>query len=276
MLPNFSKQLGFSIIELMIATTLGMVLTGAAIQFMLGSNQTYALNDDLSRVQENGRVAMDILAMDLRRAGYQEDLRGVKPFVVMSDCTHSSGATMPCASEGSGNDSDTLPIQYAASSSINTDCLGRAPTLVAGGSANDVIANVYTIQDSDFSNQVSSLYCEGYNVTTGAVIPGGAQPIVDGIDRMQVLYRVENTTTSTAEYMSFDRVKAAGREEDITAIRIGLLVSNGLTTGKANPTTKKYQLLDSNNSLDITNDTQMRRIYTSTIQLNNRHAGATP
>ena len=270
MIPNkLNRQQGFSIIELMIATTLGIALTGAAIQFMLSSNQTYNLNDDLSRVQENGRVALDILAKDIRRGGYQEDLRGTKPFVVFDDC---ASAPDQCAKDGAGNDSDRLPIQYAASSSINTDCLGGSPTSVVGGSATDLIANVYYIDDPE-GDGISSLYCRGFNVEQGAVISAG-QPLVDGIDRMQVLYRIQETTSDSGEYKSYDRLTSDDKA-NITAIRIGLLVSNGLTTGRAKAETKEYQLLDSGSTVSVANDTQLRRIYTTTIQLSNRYAGDT-
>lgn len=259
-------------IEMMIAMTLGLALTGAAIQFMISGNETYNLNDDLSRVQENGRVALDILAKDIRRAGYQENLRGIKPTVVLDTCNHpSTNAAMPCVTEGTNDASDTLPVQYATSDSVNSDCLGGLPTSVAGGTATDVIANVYYIDDPN-NTGINSLYCSGFNVERGIQISAG-QPLVDGIDRMQVLYRVQRSPSDSGEYMSFDRVRASGREAEITAIRIGLLVSNGLTTGKGDPASKQYQLLDSSQPVDVTNDTQLRRIYTSTIQLNNRHAG---
>lgn len=266
---KLNRQIGFSIVELMIATTLGMVLTGAAIQFMIGSKQTYDLNDDLSRVQENGRIALDILAKDIRRAGYQEDFRGIKPTAVVDTCAHpTSGAAMPCVQEGAGNASDTLPIQYSTSASISSDCLGGLASSVVGGSASDVIANVYTVEDKD-GDGINSLYCSGFNVTVGKEI-SAAQPLIDGVDRMQVLYRIKNG--SNYDYKSYDRLSTTDRQ-NITAIRIGLLVSTGLTSGKSNAQTRDYQLLDSPATLNIANDTQIRRIYSTTIQLNNRHSG---
>ena len=273
MLPKQSKQQGFSLVEIMIASALGLILTGAAIQFMVSSNQTYQVSDDLARVQENGRVAMDMLARDIRMAGYQESTSGAKPIAISSE---NCSTNKPCSSEGSGNASDTLALQFVTSASASTDCLGRSPTLLSGGAVGDIIVNVYTVQNNDngtpgdTSDDFNSLYCEGYDASVGSAITGGKQPLVDGIDRMQVLYRVE--ASSKFEYKSFDRL-AGDDFINISAIRIGLLVSNGQATGKAGPKDRKYQVLDSPNTVDITGDTQVRRIYTTTIQLNNRHAG---
>lgn len=46
---------GFSLIELLVAMAIGLVLTGGLYQVFVGSNNTYSMNERLSRVQENGR-----------------------------------------------------------------------------------------------------------------------------------------------------------------------------------------------------------------------------
>ena len=266
-----NRQRGLSLIELMISIALGLTLMGAAMQFMLSTKRTYELNDDISRVQENGRLALDILVKDLQMAGYRPPLNGhgIHPNVVLTQCgidTH--GNTRPCAADGGTTISDTLSIQYDPppndATTADTDCLGTqvfAP-------ATDIIVNVYTVQTV---GGISSLYCRGYNVTTEAFL-SAAQPLVDGIDNMQLLYRVTTaktiTTEATYRYLSFDQI-APTSYKNITAIRIGLLVSNGLSQGTANSETRQYQLLDSD-TITYNNDRQPRRIYSTTVQFNNR------
>jgi len=61
---------GFSLIELMVAMTIGLVILAAVVQIFVRSHATYKLDEGMSRVQENARFAMDYLAKDIRMAGY--------------------------------------------------------------------------------------------------------------------------------------------------------------------------------------------------------------
>lgn len=61
---------GFSLVELMVAIVVGTLMLGGVIQLYLSSKQTYNAQDQLARMQENGRFAMELITRDLRRAGY--------------------------------------------------------------------------------------------------------------------------------------------------------------------------------------------------------------
>jgi type IV pilus assembly protein PilW len=61
---------GLSMVELMVAMTIGLILTASIGYVYLGSRQTFRSMDDFSRIQENYRYAMDQIGMDVRQAGY--------------------------------------------------------------------------------------------------------------------------------------------------------------------------------------------------------------
>jgi type IV pilus assembly protein PilW len=63
-------QRGFSLVEIMVALLIGLVLMGGMIQLLVGTKQTYRFHEALSRIQENGRFAMEFLAQDLRMTGF--------------------------------------------------------------------------------------------------------------------------------------------------------------------------------------------------------------
>lgn len=63
-------QGGFTLVELMIASTIGLIILVALGQLFVTSRATYVLEDGLARAQESGRFAMEILAQDIRMAGY--------------------------------------------------------------------------------------------------------------------------------------------------------------------------------------------------------------
>lgn len=64
------NELGMTLIEIMIALLIGAFLLGGILQIFINSKQTYRLQEGLSRVQENGRFAMDFITRDIRMADY--------------------------------------------------------------------------------------------------------------------------------------------------------------------------------------------------------------
>ena len=65
-----SNQSGLSLVELMIAITLGLFLLTGVVQVFLSSKNVYTSQQAMSRVQEAGRLAIDFMAKDIRMAGY--------------------------------------------------------------------------------------------------------------------------------------------------------------------------------------------------------------
>lgn len=63
-------QSGFGLVELMIAMTLGLVLLGSLGYVFIGTRGAFRVTDNLSRMQENARYALDVIARDVRMAGY--------------------------------------------------------------------------------------------------------------------------------------------------------------------------------------------------------------
>lgn len=67
---NFSTQSGFSMIELMISIALGLLVLLAVLEIFSASIQGVYLQNNFSRVQENGRLATELMIRDIRGADY--------------------------------------------------------------------------------------------------------------------------------------------------------------------------------------------------------------
>lgn len=65
-----SRQGGFSLVELMVATLLGLILTAGVVSLYLASRKDYGLNNALGAVQGSGRLALAYLEPKIRMAGY--------------------------------------------------------------------------------------------------------------------------------------------------------------------------------------------------------------
>lgn len=245
-------QSGLSLVELLIGIALGLLLTAAALSSLLVSREAYRTTDTLSRVQENARFAIQELARAVRIAGYRDPANGLAPEPFFADAC---GAFDPCTADGGGNDSDRIAVMLdpPPDDGTDTDCVGN------GVEADAVIANVYYIQ---VSGGISSLMCRGYDVVAGNWA-GSAQPLVDGIDTMQVLYGLMDNGGLT-EYVSADRVDNWLR---VGAVRIGLLVSTGQEVGGSDLAMREYTLLDA----DPINreDRFQRHVFFTTIAINN-------
>ncbi len=87
---NLRKIHGFSLVELMVAMTIGLIILAAVSTLFVSSKATYTTQDSLSRLQENARFAMQFIIKDLRMAGYYGCIDDISPDTVGS--TLNSGA----------------------------------------------------------------------------------------------------------------------------------------------------------------------------------------
>lgn len=66
---NFAR--GFSLLELMVAMGISLMLLLGVVALFVSSRASYETTERLSRIQENGRYALDQMMSDLRYAGFQ-------------------------------------------------------------------------------------------------------------------------------------------------------------------------------------------------------------
>ena len=64
------KQSGVSLVEVMIAMLLGIFLLGSVVQFFVSSRQSNRVHEATSRLQETGRMALEVMARDIRMADF--------------------------------------------------------------------------------------------------------------------------------------------------------------------------------------------------------------
>jgi type IV pilus assembly protein PilW len=77
---HLQNQRGFSMVELMIALTIGLLILASVGVIFVNTKKSYGTQDRLSRLQENGRFAMHYLMRDLRLVGYMGCLSDMTDF----------------------------------------------------------------------------------------------------------------------------------------------------------------------------------------------------
>lgn len=65
-----SKQHGLSLIELLVSLLITGIIMAGVINSLLATKKAYIFDEQIAYIQENARFALDIIARDLREAGY--------------------------------------------------------------------------------------------------------------------------------------------------------------------------------------------------------------
>ena len=127
------RETGFSLVELMVALGLSLLLLAGVVAIFSSSRVAYESTDQLSRVQETGRFALDQLSRHIRAAGFTGCSR--QPTAIASALNLDTNATLEYGfvgnppvqgydTSGSGTWSPTLHPNIAAlTPSENSDVL---------------------------------------------------------------------------------------------------------------------------------------------------------
>lgn len=124
------NQLGFTLIEMMIALTIGVLLILALSTVVISASDTGRVNGQNAELQTNGRYGLDVLKRDIQQAGYA-GLRGrgidnLNAPAVTNDCLPGFAANVSQRIWGSNNGAN--PFNLAACAQLanmraNTDIL---------------------------------------------------------------------------------------------------------------------------------------------------------
>ncbi len=121
------NQRGLSLIELMVSMTISLVLLAGTVSILVNNSGAARSNDDLSRLQQNLRVASQLMTRDLRMAGYfgcPNNLSSVtNPFSVSDP-----GGLLDTASAMEGSESGSLWAP-SGSSDITLDMVANTDAI---------------------------------------------------------------------------------------------------------------------------------------------------
>ena len=248
-MKNKSYQTGMTLIEIMIALLIGAFLLGGVLQIFIGSKQTYRMQEGLSRLQENGRFALDFLARDIRMAGYwgclvasspDEDVAGTEGALGASDTVTLKGAFV------------RTPTGACGTSVIN------AATIACPKTADPV--NFYTDTTSIITYSIVS---DTLRRATNCISNGSAD-IVEGIENMQILYGADTNADNTPDYYVPAGTVGLNMAQ-VVSIRISLLAATLDDNLAAQPLAYTY-----NGVTSTPTDRKIRRVFNTTIAVRNR------
>lgn len=232
------KQTGFTLVELMIAGTLGLLLLAGIIQLFVGSRQSFNLQSQLADIQENGRFALMVFERQVQKSSWNMDPSLATPSAI--DIANSSDGD---------NDSITFSYRGTIDGIDNLDC-NSVPV------ADGLVINQFYVLDSD-------LMCQGNG-------GGEAQAVISNVEKLQLLYGVETELNCpdgvVNRYMNQTDLNGSAFSSSILSVRFAILLQSDdslLPQSEA----KTFQLLDQ--SYTSANDRMVRRLFQQTIFMPN-------
>ena len=212
-----SRQAGLTLVELLVALTLGLLVVLAATAALTVARRGFTTVDAASQLRDTTRFTVDIINRIVVQGGFEdltyavstrkrEDGTSVNPPPSIYGFNNAlASATDPLGlvgtpTPGSGyNNSDVLIVRYQAGETYTgsgvtdgsmIDCQGATVT-VPPVNRDDRMASVFHVA---LSNGEPSLMC---TTTSGSTVTA-AVPVVQGVEDFQVLYGVDGVVANTA------------------------------------------------------------------------------
>nr|MBI3614104.1 PilW family protein [Nitrospirota bacterium] len=234
---------GASLVELMFGIAISMIVTAAGYTVMATGGKTAQINDQTVELQQNGRIAIELISQDLKAAGFGMNgtIGACSNAVVPADNTPGGADTgadsfsvavptnlSTLASTATGTVS-TITLQSGAVAAMTPDGFGAASTISVGGIhtstvsaiAGDTLTLGTTIQSPavyQAGTQVYWLRCITYDIATTTALCSGLAPclrragvpIAEGIEDVQLAYACDGCTGSGVPNGVVDDQNASG------------------------------------------------------------------
>lgn len=273
-LAQIGAQAGLSLIELLIAMTIGLfLLSGIATSYMT-SVKSSSNRDQSSMLEDNGRLALETITNSLKHAGYSSGQNITDRFInnkaqiIQENCGGSinnvqNTSIFPTNSTVDNAGGDSITAVYYGDNRLNTDCSGGVllPScrLESGDPDNARIYNAFYLE----KDTNDSLICAGS-------LDSNKQVVAEGIENIQILYGVDTGGTGSQQDRFVDATElfAAGNNllSSVVSIQVAVLVRSLLPVN-TKAEIKKFMLLGT--EYTSPNDRFRREVFTTTIRLRN-------
>lgn len=295
------SQAGLTLIELLVSLVIGLLLAIVASSTYLYSKQAYNAVSENSQMEENGRLALNLLTRNIQSAGYTALDRaageplptGKKLLGCQFGMVNPQGASSRADLEGCLG---SVPAGTTPSGSIATfyqtdppnttatgvyqgvDCIGNAPVnvLASGGGA---VTTTWEVRSFFFistttvgtpygTTTMGQLSCA--TDRTGSINPGSyqSQPLIPGIHQLRARYVLPTDDKSTAPGQKLYEATALTPAQWERVVQVELCVLTKAVQSSGNDTATP--LLDCYDQTFTPPPSQSFRRFTTTVNLRNR------
>lgn len=246
-------QPGFSLVELMVAVTLGLFLLLSLSQMFLSTGNSSRIDENSARMQESGRAGIALISRELRKAGYIVD-----PTLAARDAVFPASSLFAAKAAISAT-ADTISIRYQGAGDASTQtCTGdTVDTFSLGVMKFDVATPAGTT--------TPELRCTSskFSLAAGTATTDDTQPFVSNVEAIDVTAGVD--TTGDQQPDSYVVPGSVTDWTQVASLRIQLKVRS--QDDNLVDTAQAYR--DFDGSLVTPTDKRLRRVYSTVISLRN-------
>jgi type IV pilus assembly protein PilW len=220
-------QRGFTLVELMVAITIGLFLTGGLLTLTSAMKRTSSVQGGLSQLHDNERIALSLMTDVIQSTGYYpypNPIPTTPPTASSAFPAITTPSTWAAAQLIQGTDGgtasaqlDTLSVRYSSAGGDGIlSCTGNTVTAAASWIA--------TFSLDGAGNLDCGLSTNGAAATTVA--------LVSGVQYMQILYGVQTNvaagTYSVDTYLTATQVTHGGYWPSVISVQVTLWFTNPL------------------------------------------------
>lgn len=328
-----ARQRGLTLVEILVALAIGLIVAIAALATLLAGRTGFTTVDNTSQLVDRERFAVDTMTRVIAQAGFEDlaadpmvtrgtaraaggagsdpepDIFGWNDagYVAPSSLRITTSTSIAdgdrdgkCGSGFPGtacrNGSDVLLVRFQGSGTpadgTMVNCRGQGePGLGLAGDLDARALNVFYVAND--ANGEPALYCAYYNHAASPPAWVAGQPLIEGVETLQVLYGTDQVTPSAApgtgtdtivdRWLRADQLKvtgdAASTKENfrrVRAIRVGLVLrgpvgsAQEFVTATMTPLGASYaSSSDKGTSLAVAADGRLRRTLNFTVHIRN-------
>jgi type IV pilus assembly protein PilW len=249
------RQAGLTLVELMVAMTLGLLVVLAATGLLVSSKNSYTAQDDNIRVQDAGRFALEIITRAVRQTGYvnwdKQDAPMIATDVMSPSIVGLDANSLKSSAIGienplgtSVNGSDVLAVRFfgvgnkpSAGSSVDgfsrdgygsiINCAGFGVDAPVSQNTADEDRGWSIFYVANNSNGEPELRCKYYGGSWSS------EAIASGVESFQVLYGVDSDSPPDSlpnKFLTATEINALDDKDGLSALP--LADKNKLTNWK--------------------------------------------
>lgn len=314
------KENGLTLVELMVAMALSGLIITAGMAALVLALRGFSTVDSASQIRDNQRFATSIMRRVITQAGYLEtknavdqgsdfktrpsdeiepNIKGFENSAYDSDLVLGTTNTI----KKGFNNSDMLVVRYRqgedyTNSSGDTDssminCSGSSPEKIDSSIDNPTKRMMSVFYVASSTGGEPALMCswsdkDGYLTKT-------PQPLIQGVESLQILYGVDGVTPGAAptatedsvpeRYLRADELTVNGNNAGtldnwrrVRSIRIGMVMRGAVNSAPPETVPAQYPLgpqsimdstADAGSIFPASNDRRLRQIVTFTVHLRN-------
>lgn len=211
------RQLGLSLIELMIGLILASLIIAGVLYVFTGARASSLLIETESRMQDDAQFAMDKLNSVIRMAGFASDpLEGASDLQIVPPTINGDVIQ---GVEG-GTDPDEITVWFEGSEDGQVfDCHGHSVD------EDVLVSNHYYLDEG-------RLVCDRRKSDTGTPFSSTPQPLIDNVADLQIQFGIDTDDPVDGivnRYLNFDEITTDDMRLSIISVSLALTLEGNVT-----------------------------------------------